>query len=88
MTKKHSELIIYSDGGSRGNPGPAAVGVVLFDTSHKVVSEISRTIGEATNNVAEYMGVIYGLMEAVYLGASTVTIKVDSQLIARQLKGE
>lgn len=81
-------LHIYSDGGSRGNPGPAAVGVVLKDTKGHIVEEVSRTIGIATNNVAEYLGAIYGLQEAMYRKASHVVLHLDSQLVARQLKGE
>ena len=79
---------IYADGGSRGNPGPAAVGVVLLDEKNRRIEEISRCIGHATNNVAEYLAVIYGLQEAVLKKASNVVIHVDSQLVARQLKGE
>lgn len=79
---------IYADGGSRGNPGPAAVGVVLLDEKNRKIEEISRYIGQATNNAAEYLAVIYGLQEAVIKKASNVVIHVDSQLVARQLKGE
>lgn len=90
MTKVKSvdTLRIFTDGGSRGNPGPSAVGVVLLDEKGKKVEEISKYIGDATNNVAEYLAVIYGLQEAVYRKAKKVTLNLDSQLIARQLKGE
>ena len=79
---------IYADGGSRGNPGPAAVGVVLLDEKNRKIEEVSRYIGQATNNAAEYLAVIYGLQEAVLKKAANVVIHVDSQLVARQLKGE
>ncbi|RKY42750.1 MAG: ribonuclease H [Candidatus Makaraimicrobium thalassicum] len=81
-------LFIFADGGSRGNPGPSGVGVVLLDEKNEKAGEISKYIGSATNNVAEYLAVIYGLQEAVCLKAGKVVLHVDSQLVARQLKGE
>ena len=87
-SEKHDELIIFADGGSRGNPGPSGIGVVIRSKDGDVVAEISKYIGSATNNVAEYLGVLYGLQEAVFRKAKKVTINVDSQLVARQLKGE
>jgi ribonuclease HI len=86
--KNLTEAVIYTDGASRGNPGPASVGVVLFSGSGKKISEVSKYIGEATNNIAEYLAVIYGLQEACLYKAGKVLIKTDSQLVARQLKGE
>ncbi|MDP8298360.1 MAG: ribonuclease HI family protein [Candidatus Tantalella remota] len=79
---------LFADGGSRGNPGPAGVGAVLFDENGEIVEEVSKYIGTATNNVAEYLAVIYGLQEAVFRGVKEIVINVDSQLVARQLKGE
>jgi len=79
---------IYTDGGARGNPGPAGIGAVLTGEDGKVLEEVSKFIGVATNNVAEYLAVIYGLQEAQYLKARKVVLSVDSELIARQLKGE
>jgi len=87
MPKKKT-IYIYVDGGARGNPGPAGVGVVLLDEDNKIISEISEYIGTATNNVAEYSAIIHGMQEALRLKLKNVIIKVDSQLIARQLKGE
>jgi len=87
-TKKIDTLCIFTDGGARGNPGPAGVGAVLFDEKDIKVGEISKCIGNATNNVAEYLAVVYALQEAVYLGAKKITLNVDSQLVARQLRGE
>lgn len=87
-TKSLDTISIFADGGSRGNPGPAAIGVVLLDEKGKRIEEISKCIGVSTNNVAEYLAVVYGLQEAVYRKAKNVVINVDSQLVARQLKGE
>jgi ribonuclease HI len=85
MTSKR--LVIYTDGASSGNPGPAAIGVVVKDGQGKVVSRISRHIGRATNNQAEYRAIISALEEAIRLGAGAVDIKSDSELVVRQLKG-
>ncbi|MGB2630725.1 MAG: ribonuclease HI family protein [Candidatus Omnitrophota bacterium] len=87
-TNEKGTVQIYTDGGARGNPGPAGIGVVLFDGSGKKLEEISKYIGSATNNVAEYLAVIYGLTEALFKGAGNVILNVDSQLVAKQLKGE
>lgn len=81
------KLVLQVDGGSRGNPGPAAIGVVLGDSRGEVHEEIAETIGVATNNVAEYRAVLRGLERAVALGAAEVEIVGDSQLVARQLTG-
>ena len=86
--EKYGTLHIFTDGGARGNPGPAGIGAVLVDEKGKKVEEIARYIGEATNNVAEYLAVIYGLQEALYKNAGSVVLNLDSQLVARQLKGE
>ncbi|MFH1665688.1 MAG: ribonuclease HI family protein [Candidatus Omnitrophota bacterium] len=82
------EIRIFADGGSRGNPGPAGIGAVLLDKNGERVGEVSKYIGIATNNVAEYLAVVYALQEAVFLGAGGITLNLDSQLVARQLKGE
>lgn len=81
------KLILHVDGGARGNPGPAAIGVVVSDPSGEPIDEISETIGEATNNVAEYRAVLRGLERARELGATEVEIIGDSELVARQLGG-
>jgi len=86
--KTVDKVRIFADGGARGNPGPAGIGVVLLDDAGAKVEEISKYIGIATNNVAEYLAVLYGLQEAVYRKAKNVVLNVDSQLVARQLKGE
>lgn len=88
MSRKGETLHIFVDGAARGNPGPAGIGVALLNEKGKTVAEIEKYIGEATNNVAEYLGVIYGLQEAVHKKARKAVLHLDSQLIARQLKGE
>lgn len=87
-TEGFDVLHIHSDGGSRGNPGPAGVGVVLTDANGGKVADIAKYIGISTNNVAEYLAVLYGLQEAVCLRAKKIVLNTDSQLVARQLKGE
>ncbi|HPN72381.1 MAG TPA: ribonuclease HI family protein [Candidatus Omnitrophota bacterium] len=81
------EVVLFIDGASRGNPGPGAVGAVLYSSSGQKINEISRYVGETTNNVAEYLALIYGLQEAFFAGAERVSVNTDSQLVARQLKG-
>ncbi|MGE5585329.1 MAG: ribonuclease HI family protein [Bacillota bacterium] len=82
------ELTIYSDGASRGNPGPAGIGAVLLDENGNVVAEISEGIGTATNNEAEYMALSKALERAKTLGARRVRVYVDSELVARQISGQ
>ena len=81
-------LVIYIDGGARGNPGPAGVGVVIRDSSGKKIKDISKYIGETTNNIAEYNALLYGLEEALILKADEIKINLDSELVAKQLAGE
>jgi ribonuclease HI len=81
------KVVVHVDGGARGNPGPAAVGAVVSTPDGEVLDEASALIGEATNNVAEYRGLLLGLERARALGASEVEIVNDSQLIARQVDG-
>ena len=83
-----STLEIFTDGACRGNPGPAGIGVVIFDENGQVVKNISQAIGQATNNLAEYTALIYALQGALVLKASRVRIHTDSELLYRQLKGE
>ena len=77
-------LEIYIDGASKGNPGPSGIGVVICQ-GEDTLKNISSYIGNATNNIAEYTALIYALQEALVLKAEAVTIKTDSQLLARQL---
>lgn len=83
-----AHVIVYTDGAARGNPGPAGAGAYLQDESGDVVAEATRFLGEATNNVAEYSGLILGLEQAGELGARTVEVRADSQLMVRQMQGE
>ena len=85
MSKK---VYLYTDGAAKGNPGPAGIGVVLLDADKKRIKDFYKYIGEATNNVAEYNALIYGLQEALMAGADEVDINLDSELIVMQLKGE
>lgn len=77
---------IFTDGGASGNPGPAGIGVVIKD-GDQIVLEISESIGDATNNVAEYKAVIAALEQAVQLKADGITIHTDSELLFFQLTG-
>ena len=81
-------VVVHVDGGSRGNPGPAAVGVVISDGEGTVLDEAAQAIGPATNNVAEYRTVLLGAQRAKALGATEVELVNDSQLVERQLRGE
>ncbi|MBN1368800.1 MAG: ribonuclease HI family protein [Dehalococcoidaceae bacterium] len=81
-------VIIHSDGASRNNPGHAAIGVVIADVKGQVLETISRYIGITTNNQAEYLALIAGLEAASMMGADEVRVKVDSELVVKQLKGQ
>jgi ribonuclease HI len=80
-------LVVHVDGGARGNPGPAAIGVVLSDPEGQVIDELGERIGVATNNVAEYRALLRGLQRAAELGAREVSLVNDSELVAKQLTG-
>ena len=79
---------LHTDGGARGNPGPAGIGVLLTGENGEVIGELAKGIGEATNNVAEYSAVIAGLELARERGVTDLEIAVDSELVVHQLKGE
>ncbi len=81
------KLILNVDGASRGNPGPAAIGVTVKDESNRILANISQTIGNTTNNQAEYRALIAGLEKAISLGAKQVEVKSDSELLVKQLQG-
>jgi len=85
---KTEKILIYIDGGARGNPGPAGIGVVILGAGNRKIKEVYRYIGEATNNVAEYSALICGLEEALSLRAREIVVHMDSELIAKQLAGE
>ncbi len=82
------KVIVEADGGSRGNPGPAGYGSVVWTADRQtVLAESRQAIGRATNNVAEYRGLIAGLEEATKLGATEVDVRMDSQLVVEQMSG-
>jgi len=82
------KLVIHVDGGARGNPGPAAIGVVVADADGQLLEEVAETIGETTNNVAEYRALLRGLERARALGADEVEVVGDSELVAKQVMGQ
>ena len=82
------KTVIFADGASRGNPGPAAIGVTIKDERGRLITSISQRIGKATNNQAEYRAIIAALEEATRLDARRVDIKMDSELVVKQINGE
>lgn len=86
-TSTINAAVIYSDGGSRGNPGPSAAGFVIMNERGEVVSEGGAYLGIATNNIAEYQAVYLGLERAQELGVRVVDFRMDSQLVANQMNG-
>jgi ribonuclease HI len=82
------KLIVHVDGGARGNPGPAAAACVLSTPAGDVVDEQAQLLGKVTNNVAEYRALLLGLARARELGATEVEVIGDSELIAKQVKGQ
>jgi ribonuclease HI len=80
-------VVVHVDGGSRGNPGPAAAAAVVSSPEGEVLDEAAMTLGRATNNVAEYRGLLLGLERARALGATEVDVVNDSELIAHQVNG-
>ncbi len=81
------KVVVHVDGGSRGNPGPAAAASVVSTPSGEVLDEASELLGTVTNNVAEYRALLLGLARAGALGASEVEVVNDSELIAKQVQG-
>jgi len=90
-TERHTPpahyLIAHSDGGARGNPGPAGYGVVIKDEAGRRVAELSQYLGHQTNNFAEYQGLIAALEYAVEHGPKALRLISDSELLVRQIKG-
>lgn len=80
-------VIINADGASRHNPGPAAIGATIKDEQGRLLASISRSIGRATNNQAEYQALIAALEKAIGLGVRHVDIRLDSELVVKQMKG-
>ncbi len=91
---KSEKIIVYTDGGARGNPGPAGVGVVIADAKGGVIKEYSKDIGTRTNNEAEYEAVVLALQKIKHLFGKEkakkmdIEIRMDSELVARQLGGK
>ncbi len=82
-----AKLTVNVDGGARGNPGPAAIGVVVRDSGGEIVEAVGETIGAATNNVAEYRALLRGVELAAAHGATELELIGDSELIVRQIEG-
>lgn len=82
------KLIIYTDGGARGNPGPAGIGAVIYDENRRLVAEVSEFLGIATNNQAEYQAIIAALKKAAQFGAQELEFYLDSELAVKQLNRE
>jgi ribonuclease HI len=86
-TAKDAAWRLFADGAARGNPGPAAWGFVLDDPQGQPRAEVGGTLGTATNNVAEYKALIAGLERAVELGVTNLEVRMDSELVVRQMTG-
>ena len=78
---------VFIDGASLGNPGPAGIGVVFLDGNAKPFRQLSKYLGETTNNVAEYLALVYALQEARQIRCQQISVKTDSELLARQITG-
>lgn len=85
---KYTEANLYVDGGSRGNPGPSGVGIVLTTIDNKTIVETGMFLGETTNNASEYMGLINGLQIAQQHGVHRIHIFMDSLLVVKHITGE
>lgn len=81
-------VLLYTDGGARGNPGPAAIAYVLQTEDGTVLASRSEAIGVATNNVAEYSALVAGLRRAIESGVAEVEVRSDSELMVKQMRGE
>ena len=85
---KTDKIIIYTDGAARGNPGAAAIGVIIKDEAGTILDKISKRLGVTTNNQAEYQAIIMGLEKAIGLGAKNVKVMSDSELVVKQMNGQ
>lgn len=81
------KITLYIDGSAKGNPGKAAIGIVIYNQKGVSIKKVSKYIGIATNNVAEYLAFIYGLQEALMLKANNVCLYTDSELLVKQMNG-
>jgi ribonuclease HI len=82
------KIKLFTDGGSRGNPGPAAIGIAIYAEDGAVIKKIKKTIGGATNNQAEYQAIVCGLEAARELKATEVACFLDSELVVKQINGQ
>lgn len=87
MINNSSTFIVYTDGGSRGNPGPSGCGVFLSSQDGSIIEKKYKYIGVATNNIAEYTAVLLGVRRAIELGATCIDLRADSLLVIEQLSG-
>lgn len=85
---KSKKFHLYTDGGSRGNPGPSGIGIIILGPDKKKIKESFKFIGHSTNNVAEYSALVSGLEEAIGLDVADILIYLDSELLVKQLSGE
>jgi ribonuclease HI len=88
VTARPVHTRLYCDGASRGNPGPAGAGAVIVSPEGHIVAKVGKFLGEETNNVAEYMGLILGLKRAKAMGIKELEVLADSELVVKQVKGE
>jgi len=87
-SEKSPTYILQFDGGSRGNPGPAGIGVTISDSSGKALYELGEYLGRCTNNVAEYTALVRGLAAAKTIGIRKLLVRADSELVVRQMNGQ
>jgi len=85
---QYKKLKLFTDGGARGNPGPAGIGAVVLDEDDKVIAEVSEYIGEGTNNQAEYKALIAGLKKVKEFNVLELEVFLDSELVVKQLNRE
>jgi ribonuclease HI len=88
MAQSQKAWVVMVDGAARGNPGEAGCGAVIYDENGVVVKQLSRYLGQTTNNVAEYEGLLMGLEAALQLGRKQIVVQSDSELLVRQLNGQ
>jgi ribonuclease HI len=88
MAESQKAWVVMVDGAARGNPGPAGCGAVIYDENGVVVKQLSRYLGHATNNVAEYEGLLMGLEALLQLGRKRIVVQSDSELLVQQLNGQ
>jgi ribonuclease HI len=88
VSETDGNWLLMVDGAARGNPGTAGCGAAIYDETGAVVKKLSRYLGQATNNVAEYEGLLMGLEALIQLGRKRIVVQSDSQLLVRQLNGQ